>query len=70
MAGRGLPWCSWAMELFPRVGGAGRLALQEWGASSVRAGWARESHGGGWLSTSGGASLPGWQVAFGVAHMG
>ena len=49
VAGQGLPWHAWAAELFPRASGAGWLAPQEWGASCVQAGQAREKHGDGWL---------------------
>lgn len=37
MARQGLPWCSWAAELFPRADGAGWLS--QWKCSTSQ-GWA------------------------------
>ena len=68
MAWQGLPSFFWAMDLFPRVSGAGWLPPQEWGTCCVQAGWAREGHSGGWLPEGGEASLQGWQL--GQACMG
>lgn len=49
MARQGLPWCSWAKKLFPRVGGAGQLAPGEWSASRGQAGLASSLQGKGAL---------------------
>ena len=43
VAGQGFPWCSSAVEIFPRVSSASWLAPQEWGASCVQAGQQEKS---------------------------